>query len=191
MGLLGRISGWVLLLALAGAGVTVFAPAAEAKSCFKNLAPPGHAGSSQYFETVPTSCGNAVPPSTGTGSGADAGSITQLGHGRAGIRGLSHLGTSGKAAAALAAATAPSSGGAGSSSPPDGGASKRGTTHKLFSSPAVESSSGSAGAALGSALTGSDPTGLGVLLPVLLGLTLVGAIVAGVLGARSGGGSSA
>jgi hypothetical protein len=73
------------------------------------LAPPGHAGASQYSETIPTSRGNAAPPSSGSNVSGRSGNsaIAQLGHGGAGVSSLSHLGKTGQAAAALAAATAP------------------------------------------------------------------------------------
>jgi hypothetical protein len=154
----------------------VLAGPASAKSCTKNIAPPGHAGSTEYYETVPTSCGNASPPSGGTsGSG---GSINRLGHGKAGVHGLSRLGPNGKAAAALAAATAPPV--VGSSTPSKATAGGSGLPW---------TGGGSAAGALGSALTGSSGV-LGVLLPILMGLALVGAVVAGVIRARRSSGPS-
>jgi hypothetical protein len=180
----------VIIVGLMGIA-TAYAGAAPAaaRTCTKNIAPPGHAGSTQYYETVPTSCGNASPPSTG-GHGSVS-TISGLGHGRAGVKTLSHLGAQGSAAAALAAATAPNRVGPprpGSSLTP--GASGGADSTASGRTPSLPSMGGSAGSALSSVLTGAGGGGLGLLLPILLGLTLVAAIGAGVLRARRSGGTS-
>jgi hypothetical protein len=137
-----------------------------------SLTPPGKSGTDQYFETIPTSAGNAAPPQ-GRGGGAGSGdrALSQLAQGGAGARSLAHLGKDGQAAASLAAATAPTNGagrGAGSGS-------ARGTgpagSHGLN---ALQGESASRGIA--DALTGSDPGGIGLVLPLLLGTSLILAI---------------
>jgi len=135
------------------------------------LAPPGHAGTNQYFETIPTSAGNAAPPGTVSGSGsASAGpsALSHLGHGRRGAERLAKLGKTGQAAAALAASTASAPISSPSSATP----------------PSVPA--GSSGASIASgvahALTGSDTGGLGIALPLLLATALVAAL--GILAAR-------
>ena len=154
------------------------------------LTPPGKAGANQYFETVPSSGGNAAPPH-GTNPGSRA--FRHLGQGAAGDTRLSRLGTTGAAAAALAAATAPtpaadagngSASGAvnGSGSGNPGGSSTGRTGPGQVS---ITQPSGQSGAsALASALTGSDDNGLGFLLPVFLIATLVMAIGFGLLRMR-------
>lgn len=198
-GILGSLTATAAVLV---AGFVLAVPAG-ARTCTKNIAPPGHAGSAQYYETVPTSCGNASPPSaggSGSGSGSGAG-ITHLGHGRAGLHALTHLGTNGQAAASLAAATAPPvsgspgrGGGVNSRSSGSGsGSGNPGATGSLGVGKSNGASglpwTGSASGALGSALTGSGG-GLGVVLPILMGLGLIAALGAGVLRARRSGGPS-
>jgi hypothetical protein len=153
-----------------------------------SLTPPGSSGANQYFETVPTSGGNAAPPH-GTGSGSRA--FKHLGQGATGDTRLSHLGTTGAAAAALAAATAPTpaansgnGSGSGSGSGNTGGspASRSGAGQVNITQP-----SGQSGAsALANALTGSDDNGLGFLLPVFLIGALVMAVGFGLLRMRQG-----
>jgi hypothetical protein len=185
------------LLAIAAAGAV---PAA-AKTCYKTIVPPGESGTSQYVEVIPTACGSATPPSSGAGrsgsSGGSAGSINRLGHGAAGVKSLSHLGAEGKAAAALAAATAPplasSQSGAGSTASTDPkssrqGVGRSGATTKLSGLPSV---TGSSAGALGDALAGTGSDGLGIVLPLLLGVLFGAAVVAGAARARRGSGPSA
>jgi hypothetical protein len=175
------------------AAASAVAGPASAKTCTKRVAPPGHAGSTQYYETVPTSCGNATPPGAGgSGSTTSSSPINRLGQGHSGVKTLSRLGSQGGAAAALAAATAPNptgtgaegSGTSGSASAPPASASSAGANRGL----SVPSTTGSAGSALTSALTGSGSGGLGVLLPIFLGLSLVAAIGVGVFRARRAAG---
>lgn len=190
MGQLGRILNRALLvvslLSLVALGLS---GTAAAKTCTKQIAPPGHAGSTQYYETVPTSCGNASPPAGG--SGEPQGSIGDFGQGASGTKALSHLGTTGKSAAALAAATAPpaatpaTTAGTGVTPGTSRGSGSGSVTGAVGGSPhtgsavMLPSASGSAGGALGGALTGGGG-GLGVLLPILLGLLLAAAIALGI-----------
>jgi hypothetical protein len=132
------------------------------------LAPPGHAGAQQYFETIPTSAGNAAPPGSISGSGnATAGpsALARLGHGRRGDTQLALLGKDGQAAAGLAASTAPSRVPTGSAPPPTSGGP-----------------GGSIASGISHALTGSGTGGLGIALPLLLATALVAAL--GILAAR-------
>jgi hypothetical protein len=118
------------------------------------LAPPGKSGADQYFETIPNSAGNAAPPSATDGS---TGTLSHLGSGRAGSAKLSRLGKDGRSAAALAAATAPSA----ASVPRHG---HQGASASQGDSPITS---------LGNALSGADTGGLGIVLPLLLGTSLI------------------
>lgn len=149
------------------------------------LTPPGKAGADQYFETVPTSGGNAAPPqSTSPGSKA----FKHLGQGATGDTRLSHLGTTGAAAAALAAATVPapaSNPGSGSGGGSTGSSGGTPAGHTGAGQVNITEPSGQSGAsALASALTGSDDNGLGFLLPVFLIAALVMAVGFGLLRMR-------
>jgi len=122
------------------------------------LAPPGHAGASQYSETIPTPRGNAAPPSSGSNYSGRSGNsaIAQLGHGAAGVSTLSRLGKTGQAAAALAAATAPV------------------RTHGPKIAPATGGGQSPTSAVL-HALSGADG-GMGIALPILLATALLAGV---------------
>jgi hypothetical protein len=143
----------VLLLALPGEALAL------------KLTPPGKSGTDQYFETIPTSAGNAAPP--GGKSGGGNGAVAQLGQGHAGVSRLAHLGKDGQAAASLAAATAPSSASGTGSGKTGKGASPTGG--------ALTPPGDSAPGAIARALTGSDSGGLGLALPLLLVTVLIAA----------------
>jgi hypothetical protein len=167
-GLMRRMR-WALIAVVLAGGAGVPATAA-AKGV---LAPPGHAGANQYFETIPTSAGNAAPPGSVKGSGSgDPGSHTLAGFGRGAPTdaSLAKQGKTGQAAAALAAATAPT---------PASRAAKRSILGARGSA-AAGSGGGSPLHGIGDALTGSDSGGLGVLLPLLLATALVVVIALGV-----------
>jgi hypothetical protein len=129
-----------------------YAPAAGSAAV---LAPPGHSGSDQYFETIPTSAGNSAPPGSVKGSGtasATPQALSRLGQGRTGDSRLAKLGTAGQAAAMLAASTAPAR-------------VDRSAAHKdLAGSPGP----GSVSNGIGDALASSNAGGVGLLLPILL-----------------------
>jgi hypothetical protein len=147
--------GWVR-----GATVSLFSVlllALPGESLALKLTPPGKSGTDQYFETIPTSAGNAAPP-TGKSGGGDT-AVARLGQGRAGVTRLTHLGKDGQAAASLAAATAPSS----TSKGPSGAVG--GLTPPGDSAPG----------AIAHALIGSDTGGLGLALPLLLATCLIAA----------------
>jgi hypothetical protein len=123
------------------------------------LAPPGKSGADQYFETIPTSVGNAAPPGSVSGSSFPGGQSPQrLGEAGAGAAGLSRLGKDGRAAAASAKATAPVL--AGAPGRTAGGAGK-----STFQP-----------AAVARILAGSDHGGFGLLLPLLLATSLLIAV---------------
>ena len=126
-----------------------------------HLAPPGKAGANQYFETIPTSQGNAAPP---TGA-VNPHPLARLGAGRRGAARLARLGKQGAAAAALAQATAPAKAGSAASQGPG----------RPAPATVTQSSGQSPVSALVSALGGSDSGGLGLVLPLLL---VTGLIVA-------------
>ncbi len=141
-----------------------------------SIVPPGKSGADQYFETIPTSSGNAAPPPGGGSSGKGGATnpsrgraLTQLGQGRTGTARLARLGKDGQAAAALAAATGPS---------PAPKASERSVLGNSVG-PRRETAplqGESGGSAVSQTLTGSDAGGLGPLLPLLLGTTLIAAL---------------
>jgi hypothetical protein len=168
--------------------VTAVMLAAPGPAMALSLTPPGSSGADQYFETVPSSGGNAAPPH-GTSPGSKA--FRHLGQGATGDARLSHLGTTGAAAAALAAATAPTP--ASSSGNGSGSASGSGNTG---GSPAGRSGAGqvtitqpsgqSGASALANALSGSNSSGLGFLLPVFLIGALVMAVGFALLRMRHG-----
>lgn len=199
------IVGLFAVLALVTMAFAEAMPAA-AKTCYKNVVPPGASGTSQYVEVIPTTCGSATPPSSGAGGSAGSrpsgGSITGIGQGAAGVKRLSHMGAQGQAAARLAAATAPAAI-AGSSGSPQGstGSGKHGGSgHGLTGARSSGSravtvgprirANGSSAAALGDALAGATGNGLGTLLPVLLGVLLGAAIGTAVMRARRSSGPS-
>lgn len=135
------------------------------------LAPPGHSGADQYFETIPTAAGNAAPPgsvpapttgsgSTGSRSVSGGQPIARLGQGQTGLSRLASLGKAGQAAAALAAATAPSL--------------VRRAKSAVGHAP-LDSNHGSVVGGLSRAFSGSDNGGLGLLFPLLLVTALVAA----------------
>jgi hypothetical protein len=138
-------------------GVTaVLAAAAPAQAV--ELVPPGKAGASQYFETIPSVGGNAAPPA-GAPSNVSPQSLAPFGRGRAGAIALAHLGTSGQAAAALATATAPRPASGGANRGPTGGSSPL--------------------SAIAKALPSSSAGGLGLVLPLVLASVLVLALGVG------------
>jgi hypothetical protein len=159
---------------------SAFLLAAPSEAFALSLTPPGKSGTDQYFETIPTSAGNAAPPQGGGIGSGNGGShaLSQLGHGTAGTRGLSHLGKDGQAAAGLAAATAPANG-SGRGVAPGNSAGSHGLN-------AVQGESASSGIA--DALTGSDAGGIGLVLPLLLGTSLIVAIGLAAWKIRRGGG---
>jgi len=121
------------------------------------LAPPGHSGADQYFETIPTAAGNSAPPGSVKGSGTSSAgpqSLSGLGQGKTGDTQLANLGQAGQAAARLAASTAPPR--------TERSAARQGLA-----------GSGSVSSGLGNALAGSGAGGLGVLLPILLATAAV------------------
>jgi hypothetical protein len=178
------------LLVFAVGGLAL-APAAAAK----NYAPPGKAGTSEYAEVIPSGGGNVSTPSLGGSPNKTPAQISKLGDGGTGIHNLAKLGKTGAQAAQFAQQTAPTR----ASRPKSRPSSPTATTQSTTSG--SKSGSGSGGsaqrpstvfvAAKGSALSGighliggSDQGGIGILLPVLLGLMLAGAV--GYLVGRSG-----
>ena len=140
------------------------------------IAPPGHSGTSQYVEVIPSSAGNAAPPGTVRGSGsASAGpqALANLGHGSSADARLAKLGKEGQAAAALAASTAPT--------PVSGGTNGSGSA----AAKRVASQGSSAAGGITAALSSAESGGMGILLPLLLATALIAAV--GVIAARLAG----
>jgi hypothetical protein len=124
-----------------------------------HLIPPGKSGADQYFETIPSSAGNAAPPQgTPTSSAPAAVAVTPTA--RAGARALGRRGKDGKAASSLARDTAP---------PPLAPSSGE---------PSGRAGHGGIGSTLSRAL-GSDSGGLGAAFPILLLATLLAALAVG------------
>ena len=141
---------WALMAIVIAVGLTLAVNASA-----RVLAPPGHAGTNQYVEVIPTSGGNAAPPGTVPGSGnanASSKALAPFGHGSTGDTRLAKLGKEGRAAAALAAATAPT---------PAAGQNRERAA-------AAAAGGGSVASGLWHALSSSDAGGLGLLLPLLL-----------------------
>jgi hypothetical protein len=150
-----------LLVGLTAALLAVAAPAQAV-----TLIPPGKAGASQYFETIPNAAGNTPPPSgigsaSPTAGGAAAQTLASFGRGRAGAATLARLGATGRAAAALAGATAPS---------PDAGF------------PTAASRGSSPLSAITKALGNTSSGGLGLVLPLVMATAVV--LVLAVIGRR-------
>jgi hypothetical protein len=147
----------------------------------------GNAGIDQYTETPPTADGEsdgAAFGASGNGGGSGSGAEGEGGGGEplpADTRdALESLGSDGAAAADIAEATAPSSG-----SGADGG--ERGGFEA--SRPTGEGSGGGSGDGIGGvvdALAGSDSEGLGVTLPLILLLSLLGVLGLVVSRSRTG-----
>jgi hypothetical protein len=138
------------------------------------LAPPGHPGANQYFETIPSSSGEAAPPGSVKGSGspnAGPSALSHFGQGRKADARLAQLGKNGAAAAALAASTAPVV--------PYGLSPARAKSDAATSS---ASGGGSVASGIAHALTGSSNGGLGIALPLLLATALIVALGVGVGG---------
>jgi hypothetical protein len=131
------------------------------------LAPPGHSGATQYFETIPTSSGEAAPPGSVKGSGssnAGPSALSHYGQGRKADAQLAQLGKNGAAAAALAASTAPVA--------PHGLSPARARADAAAASGSGDSVAGG----IARALTGSDNGGLGIALPLLLVTAAIAAL---------------
>jgi hypothetical protein len=139
------------------------------------LAPPGHAGTNQYVEVIPTSGGDAAPPGTVRGSGnsnASGSALAPFGRGAKGDARLAKLGKDGQAAAALAASTAPTP--------------APGKERELGAAAAASAGGGSVASGLSHALGSSDTGGLGLLLPLLLATAFLVALGIVLAGFRSG-----
>lgn len=158
------------------------APAAAAAPIV--LDPPGKAGANQYFETIPTSNGNAAPPSGGTATKPPT--IDASGPGKSALHQLQKLGADGQAAANFAEASAPPASptgshgqrGAGSSSANRDGSGNSDGSGTNPAAAAASATGGSAFSGIFHVLGGSDAGGIGVFLPILLIGSLVSAIVA-------------
>ena len=144
------------------------------------VSPPGKAGVNQYTEDLPSSQGGVAPPYLGGGS-APPGAIASLGRGRAGAAALSHLGKAGQSAAAFARETAPIP--ARPIAAPR--AQKPGAKTRSVPGPTYRTSGSSTAGAVADALGGSGSSGLGLVFPILLILSLVGAAGLGAWRLRS------
>ncbi len=163
------MAAFVLMLAL------VLPGAAAAQ---RSIAPPGNSGVDEYRETVPQADGNHPSDGPdGAGRGGDGGQ--SLGDGGQSLSGaqlrlLRAQGRDGAAAAAVAEATGPADGRGG----PDKGAAG---AAKDLPTGAGEQSYGASGSlwdALVTPFTGSDPSGMGPVLPLVLVLAALASVSA-------------
>jgi hypothetical protein len=150
-----------LAIVLAGA-LLVASPSLAAQG--PGRVPPGNSGADQYVESVPGAGGNHP----GTGNPASHAGAVPPGTQRA----LTSEGPAGRATASLAGATAPRGGGFGS---------------KNGAAPAPSGGGGSAVGGIAQGAVGSNSTGMGVWLPLVLGASLLGAILLLALRRRGAG----
>lgn len=143
---------------------------AMAAKTTKMYLPPGRAGASQYGEDIPTAGGSGLSPAE-TGGNKTAAQISRLGAGKLGIRKLAKRGKTGVAAAKFAQQTAPAV-----SSGPSKAVARHGEV--------LTASGGSAMSGLGHLIDGSDANGIGVFLPLLLALSVLGAVAVGIFRTR-------
>lgn len=177
-----RKSPWLVLFTVL---LFVAAPASAFATTVKLYVPPGAAGASQYYEDLPTSKGNVAPPAQGQTSSQNT--LASTGSGASGSAALAKLGADGVAASDFAKATAPAaisstgtgeqgtsgkSGTGGKAS----GAGTNGTTGSDAAAVLAAANSGSASAGLSGFLSGQDHGGLGWTLPLILIVSLVGAV---------------
>jgi hypothetical protein len=183
------------LLAALTVAALILSPAALAKQ----YAPPGKAGTSEYAEDIPTAGGNAKTPAEGGGNKTSA-QIDLLGAGRAGIRKLAKLGKTGAAAAQLVQQTAPAtvavtvtktttSASATPQSPTKKSSAGKasGSSAPLPQQRILTASGESASGAVGRIIGGSDVGGIGIFLPLLLLVGVLGASALAVARARRPG----
>jgi hypothetical protein len=166
----------------------VWGPCASASAVV--LDPPGKAGANEYFETIPSTGGNAAPPS---GASTTAPAIDRSGPSKSALNKLQKSGSEGQAAASFATASAPvvdhasstrkKRSGQGTARPAKPVTGKRGgrtqpTTEASAAAVAASRTGGSAVSGIIHLLGGSDAGGIGVLLPILLIGGLISAILA-------------
>jgi hypothetical protein len=141
--------------------------------------PPGAAGANQYMETLPGPGGNE--PTTGHSGNQHGSEARNPGRvlGKANAQKLEELGPEGVAAAHLAAESAPTA--AGGKRPDSNQGTKGGQSKSPVSGESAgrHESSGTGSSAVGQVvgqLSGSSNSGgIGLLLPVLIAMTVVGA----------------
>ena len=128
--------------------------------------PPGLGGANQYYELIPTSGGGTTTPTDL--SAPTAKTVDALGKSKQAIKKLRKLGAAGKATADWAEATAPTrareTGGLGSES------------SSTATAASVSTGGGSAFSGVAHLLGGSDVDGIGAALPILLLVSLAGAV---------------
>ncbi len=137
--------------------VLIAAVAAPSAMAAGSNAPPGAAGIDQYLETIPDGSGNKPPGSNGQRpvlADPTVAARAKVVLGTHALRTFKKAGTAGAAVAALAASSAPAVTGDGASAPPS-------------------ADDGNAFDAVASVVTGDTDSGLGILLPLLLVLSVV------------------
>lgn len=164
--------------AITAALLLVLVPAANA-ACSDDTVPGGNSEADQYVETVPGSCGDRDPGGGGSDGAGDESSGGGRGSGALPERVAEELegfGPDGAAAASVARETAPSAGDSGRE--PENGAAREQTAAGPPSSasggPSVPE--GSAVEGLAGVAEGEAEGGLGVGLPIVLAVLLLGAL---------------
>ena len=152
----------IVLLACAVA-LLLASPAAAQSG---QIAPPGNSGVDEYLETVPTPEGNR--PSRGD-DGDGGGTARGPALSREARRRLEDSGPDGKRAAALAEATAPRPARSGRSAELEKAGEGKGAVGAVVDR-----------------VVGADDDGMGAWLPILLGVTLAGAVAIAVIRRRRG-----
>jgi hypothetical protein len=174
-----------IVLAVFALSAFVWVPAAAAKQ----YAPPGKAGTSEYAEDIPTAGGNVSTPAMGGGN-RTAAQIDKLGAGKAGVRKLTKLGTTGAATAQFAQQTAPvvsrataltDTTGSGNASTSNAGT---GTSGRSARGSTLAASGKSALSGVWGTISGADVDGIGAFLPLLLAFGLGAAVAVMVLRLR-------
>jgi hypothetical protein len=155
-----------MLVTVAALFVLLPAAAQATTTTYKVYAPPGKAGTSEYSEVVATSGGGVAPPANLSDPSSKA--IDSLGRAKHGLEKLAKLGKTGAAAANLARATAPARVTLQGPS--------AGTQAGATGNPGSTVDTGSAVSGLLHLVAGSDQGGIGVFMPLLLGLSAAGAL---------------
>lgn len=175
-----RFISYVLAAALFALAVPAFAQAQ------------GNSGIDQYTEQPPSAGGNGNGGNGGGGSGGSGGGGSSSNAGGSGAgsalpassqQDLEQLGADGAAAAGLANETAPD--GAKSSKSNENGGDGENSSGGA-NGVALEADTESEPAALAGAIGGEDSDGLGIVLPIVLGISLLAAIAVMLIRRRTG-----
>jgi hypothetical protein len=143
--------------------LALIAPAAAFAQTPQTSAPPGNSAIDEYLETVPGATGSQRPRTPAAGGGAGKATLTPAQRAR-----LERLGPDGKVLADAVDATAPA--------PTPAAGAGAGATARKPAPEALTAQGRSPFSEVLDAATGRDGGGMGALLPVILLVTLLGAI---------------